>query len=145
MCFHLLDSTSAKFAVPSCKLQDRTIGALQAAILIDNLDWIGWGRDQACPAQHSGLELLWAWRVEHQGLWAKYRAEQCKMRADLKVSGIQVQPVDIKESLQAATKDLAQLDAEVRLNHIQSTLDPRHVPFSLMLVLMLNGDAPLAG
>ena len=63
------------------------------------------------------------------------------MRADLKVSGIQVQPVDIKESLQAATTDRAQLDAEVRVNHIQSLLDPHLVLFNVLL----DDDAPLAG
>ena len=38
--------------------KEKTLEALEAAILIDNLDWIGWGRDQACPAQRQGLQLI---------------------------------------------------------------------------------------
>ena len=65
--------------------------------------------------------------MEHQGLWAKYRAEQSKMRADLKLSGVQVQKMDVKESLKAATEGLAELDPEVNEVFLLHGTDPAKV------------------
>ena len=109
-------------------IDDQTLGALQACILIDNLDWIGWGRDQACPAQHSGLEVVTAWRVEHQAQWMKYRAEQSKMQADLKLSNVKLQPVEVKKPLSTASKDLpGELDEAVNEVFLLHGTDPTKV------------------
>lgn len=109
-------------------IDDQTLGALQACILIDNLDWIGWGRDQACPAQHSGLEVVTAWRVEHQAQWMKYRAEQSKMRADLKLSNVKLQPVEVKKPLSTTSKDLpGELDEAVNEVFLLHGTDPTKV------------------
>jgi len=76
------------------------------------------GADMRQQGQHSGFEVVGAWRLQHPGLWAKYAAERENIRSvempSLESNGIRVPAVKIRQPFEEMKKRLpGNLDSSI--------------------------------